>query len=1348
MKTSPVKLGLRITLVVLVILVTTLRGIAVNNHTFKSLTTVDGLSNNTVLGINQDNLGNIWIATADGLNKFDGESFTNYFYSKENLNTVGSNHINTIFSADSLLLIGSSEGLSIFDIIKDKFINYTTDFGIIALHQISEDSFYILSEKSIYRYGVENNEFVLEYTNDKFSFQTVLQYKGKILIGTKRGLYTYNSQTKSLSLFTQELENTNIQALLPDGDDLWVATEGYGLCKLVDSKIHLHYLHLPNNENKSLSSSFVRSLTKDCEGNLWIGTFEGLDILHEDGSITKIESNKHTASSINQNSVRSLFCDNQGGVWIGTYFGGLNYYHPLLKKFDYLQHESNANSISDDIISYLKQDPYDSAILWIGTNDGGLNKYNQISKKVTIYKANRADTNQLQSNNIKSILPTAQVCYIGSHGGGFSILNKRTSQSINFSTRNSSLPSNDVYALEEDKDVIWLGTLSGLVFYKPNTKEFKSISDLKPWSDLKDLDILKRAKIFALKIDSRRRLWIGSDLGVFSYSIDKNLLTKYDLPSKMSKYRINCFYEDSNFRISVGTSFGLLFLDEGTQGFKLLNSENGLPNDNVCAVLQDKQNRFWVSTNKGLVSYNSISKQLKVYTHNDGLLNDQFTPNAFATNQSGDVMYFGSFDGIVYFNPNTIIDNPFSPAPVISNLSINSTKVRVNDDTDILKEDIAYATKLTLLPTQNSFSMDFSVPNYISMKHNKYAYRLKNVDADWIYLNSNTLTYANLKAGTYQLEVKASNGEGVWSSQSRELVIEVLPFWWQTKLFNVLLVLLIVGLIYLALRVSHTRQVFKNKIEIERLEMLQSEEINQMKLRFFINISHEFRTPLTLILSPIDELIENNTDPDKLQQLQVIKKNANRLLYLVNQLLDHRQAELGVFTLKATYNDCNEKVSEIVDLFVKYADKKNIKLKFNSEISTNKLLLFDASYLDLILTNLLSNAFKFTSEGNVTVTISVENNKFIIKVLDSGCGVSEVEIDKIFERFYQSNYHIKGTGIGLSIVHKLVVNHHGDIKVNSDGKTGTEFVISIPQDESLYTTEEILTSCPLQIDGDVNERITANIDISDFDELADLEIPAYSEDKPSMLIVEDDIDVRNYLIRSFSQELNIFTSDNGVEPIQILRNQPIDIVITDVMLPIQDGYKLCRAIKKNIKTNHIPVIMLTAKTSSEDQMEGLLCGADDYITKPFKMSYLKIKVRNRLQQNARIIDFHSDTLEVNPEDIAFNESDKEFLEKAKSIIEHNLDNINFKVDDFCESMAMSRSNLHLKMKAITGESTIEFIKKIRFNEACKLLRDGRYSINEISSMVGFNTPSYFTTSFKKHFGVLPTAYLKSLKDKR
>ena len=627
--------------------------------------------------------------------------------------------------------------------------------------------------------------------------------------------------------------------------------------------------------------------------------------------------------------------------------------------------------------------------------------------------------------------------------------------------------------------------------------------------------------------------------------------------------------------------------------------------------------------------------------------------------------------------------------------------------------------------------------------HNLFMYKLEGLDNQWIQTSDNrVISYSNLTHGKYIFKLKAANSDGKWNNDDTVLTIVVLPRWWQTWWAIILFVLTAVIVTYFILKFVRQRHEMDLQLKHERLEKEKMEEINQMKMNFFINISHEFKTPLTLILSPLQDVIDRVTDKWQKSQLFNVQNNANKLLHMVNQLMDYRRAELGVFELKVVRTNPIEKINEIYLLFEKLAKQRKIDFTIENQTSDTSYIV-DVNYLDLILNNLVSNAFKFTQDGGkIIIRVYEDVSDFVVEVEDSGKGIPKDKLDLIFDRFYQVNKDHTGSGIGLSLVKRLVDLHKAKISVKSEMGKGTIFAVSFSQQEELYG--RISDEIP---EGSIREsQDNRDVNFLNADQMPDEAVDNEMAEKISgkILIIEDNTEISEYLKNRLSPQYDVLTADNGLEGLDIVNDEgDIDLVITDVMMPEMDGIKFCRLVKQNIKTCHIPIIMLSAKTDTVDQLKGLSVGADDYVPKPFTYAILRKKVNNMLIARRRSIEYYSKSKEIQPEKITFNAMDEQLLKKALKIVNDNLDNVDFNADHFCSEMCMSRSNLHLKLKAITGESTIDFIKKIRFNKACELLVDGRYSVADISTMVGFNSPSYFTTSFKKYFGYLPSEHTQN-----
>ena len=624
--------------------------------------------------------------------------------------------------------------------------------------------------------------------------------------------------------------------------------------------------------------------------------------------------------------------------------------------------------------------------------------------------------------------------------------------------------------------------------------------------------------------------------------------------------------------------------------------------------------------------------------------------------------------------------------------------------------------------------------NYIAGKHNTFAYKLEGYKDEWYRQNDTSpVSYSNLPAGDYTFYIKAANNDGKWNEEPTVLHIRVLPVWyctwWALSLFALSFMLVVFGIV----RYFWLRKSMQAEILMERLDKEKQEEISQMKIRFYVNISHELRTPLTLIVAPLQELLSRISGHWEHEQLLYIQRNTNRLLHLVNQLMDYRRAELGIFELRLVSANAYKRVLNSFMNYESLSKKKDIDYNFYTELQ-DKELLFDENYLDLIVNNLLSNAFKYTEEGeSITVKLYQEAGDLVLQVTDTGIGIPKEKQEKIFERFYQVESGREGSGIGLSLVQRLVELHHGRIELESEPGKGSTFSIYLPQDKSVYSREELLGGEENADNQRVYSTNAHDVYIGDEEEAdTESEEDENTNKRGTLLVVEDNKELRQYLVNGLSGLFNMLEAENGQKALDILKEKEVDLIVTDVMMPVMDGAKLCKLVKQNLRTCHIPIY----------QLEGLQVGADDYIAKPFSMAILKAKIMNMLRTRHRIFEHYSNTTEIEPEKLTNNTMDEELLRKAIAVIERNMDNVEFSTEQFAREMNMSRSNLHLKLKAITGKSAIDFIHKIRFNRACQLLQEGKYNVSEISFMVGYNTPSYFAARFKKYIGCLPTEYGK------
>lgn len=1306
-----------------------------------------GLSQSTIFSIAQDRTGNMWFATYDGVNRYDGYGFTVYQNQIGDTTSIADDIIRTLCADKSgRIWVGTASGLSFYDEDMDIFRNFAykgIPSAVNVIYPLSESMLLVALDDRMSVFDMEKRTFrddVLPVSMLPMKATAVTSSEGKFYVGTDAGeLYVYEPEENTVYAMHEFVHGggCRIQSLLlENGRNLYVGTEGKGLFRIdmATGKLR-HFRH----SDSGLCSDYVRALALDSSGSLWIGTFNNLCIYDvRDDSFSVLYSNPAEPESLSQQSVRCIFKDSQGGMWLGTYFGGANYYHPLKMRFRNIRHIPHSNSLSGNVVSCIVEDS--DGTLWIGTNDGGVNHYDPRKESFSYYM-NGSRKEGVESNDIKAIYidDARDAVFIGAHAGGLNILDRKTGK-IEY-CRDFAGPVMDVYSiLPRDGRSLWVGTLNGLFIFDIPSRKFSFRKENS------SSDSRLPVRIMSMFHDSGNRLWIGGDEGLKVYDISAGdvgacLSDGMNLPRMKS---VQDFHESENGMMWIASRSGLYGYDSVRDTALHFTTAEGLPNNVIYGIEEDTGGNLWLSTNKGLSSFNPESGRIRNYSAADGLQSDQFNTYSHCRTSDGR-MYFGGINGITVFVPESIGENPYSPSPVISELSLYSHQVRPGDGSGILDRNISRTDGIVLKHDQRSFTLGFVVSNYLSGQHNSFAYKLQGYDKEWYYPERGvrSVSYSNLPPGHYTFMVKSANSDGIWNDAPATLDIAVRPVWYGTWWARGILVLVVSVIIYLTARFLWERKAVETRLEMEKKEQEAKNEVNQMKMRFFINISHELRTPLTLIVAPLQEMISKTSDRWMRKQLKFIERNTDRILHLVNQLMDYRRAEQGVFRLRVSREVAFNLVLENFSFYEKLAQHKGLEYNFISDLE-DKLFIIDKKYMDLIVNNLISNAFKYTDKGAVTVRLFAKDGNLVLQVSDTGVGIALDKQSKIFERFYQIDSEHIGSGIGLSLVMRLAELHHGHVDVQSTEGVGSTFTVTFPQDISVYAECEIVKDGDTEKDDVAYSTNPRNMYYIDTERQEDDYEETEGIKRGKLLIVEDNEEIRNYLRGGLRQQFDVLTAGDGEEALEILKQTPdVDMVITDVMMPVMDGIKLCKTIRQNINTSHIPVIMLSARTDIDDQLEALQTGADDYIPKPFSLQLLMVKVNNIIKTRKRMQERYSKNSEVDPGTITFNEVDEDFIKKAVEIVRQNLSNEDFSTEEFAKALGLSRSSLHLKMKTITGESALDFIRKIRFNEACELLKENRWTIAEICYKVGFSSPSYFSTSFKRYFGCLPTDYQKS-----
>lgn len=1319
--------------------------LAAQDKKFRNISVERGLSQSTGFTIIQDTLGFIWVGTQDGLNRYNGKDFKVYTPSRQNANSLQSYYIRSLFlDLKGALWVGGNQGISRYDHKTDTFINYKLprNLGEWSISSITADA-----QNTIWAASISGDVFKL--TEGAKQFTPVLinrlnygirkisyigAFKDKILLGTDVGVFTIQGKNNSITKINLGIDKPVVNDIYFDKQYLWIATEGKGLLRLkyANGEV-IVFKHSPG--KNSLTDNNIRTITDGSDGKIWLGTFNGLSIL--DPLKLSFENYYHELAqpyTIGQNSVRYIYRDRQNGMWMGTYYGGLSYYHKDDFKFNSLKQNSGRLALNDEVISVIKQDKIGN--FWIGSNDKGLNYWNTTNKTMSYYSFDENNASSLSSNNIKAIAFDDQDnLLVGTHNGGLNILNPKTGSVKRFLhdvANPNSIAGDLVYSILKDKKGrIWVGTRSGLDRFFPNNQNFEHIRLDQAGERLASDDITY------LFEDSRQRIWIGTTNGVSQFYPD-NMLFGNIKDGAIKEDVVNCIVEDNKKRIWIGTRGGLGLYDEAKRKFITFRDRKDFVKGTIYGILPDDEDNLWISTNKGLIKYNFDAKFSQSFYENDGLQNNQFNEYSFCKARDG-MMLFGGIKGLSYFYPSAVKQQSLPLKLNFTDLEVFNKKVAANDGSDILDNHIDQTNRLRLSSDYKQFSIFVNTFNYISANRTFYHYKLLGFDKDWQRSDDLKISYSNLPAGKYTLLVKAEGPNGKLTAQ-RELKITILPPWYNSIWFYMLVIVALGASGYFAYKIIRERIKTLNALKLERFDKEKVSYINKVKTEFFTNVSHELRTPLTLILAPLEDLIKNTSIEKAVHKKhELMLTNAKRLYSLVDQLFEFRKTEVGTRQLKVSKSDLVSFVGEVYESFKPLADKNKIKYTYNAQMAPI-IFYFDKDAMEKILFNLLSNAFKYTESGHsVTIDLNLVDDKVVIKISDTGVGINEIDLPKIFDRFYQvSGKEMNlGSGVGLAFTRSLVALHHGDITVQSQPNVGSVFTVQLPIGDSFYKDDQPVALNTYKAVVNYSRESVDNIEHSDNDIGSDKSL--------KLLIVDDNKEIVQYLEEYFSKNYHVETAFDGLQALELLEVHQFDLIISDVMMPELDGLHFCKRVKQNINTSHIPFILLTAKTETEQQIKGLEMGADDYMIKPFSSDLLAAKVTNLLRSRKRLKEYYQNNRDIVPENIAFNTLDEEFLKEAIAIIEKHLSDSDFSVDKFSREIGMSRSNLYLKLKAITGESATDFVKRIKFNKAVDFMKSNRYTIAQIAYMCGFNSPSYFSTAFKQYFGCMPTEYLERLK---
>lgn len=1339
-----------------------------NNLFFRHLTTNDGLSNNTVYAINEDTLGFIWIGTRSGLNRFDGHSFKVY----DNNSGLRNVFINTIFKdSKGRIWVGTQGGgLSRYEYETGEFSSFVND--PLKPGSISDDDVQAIVEDRKGNLWVGTHEGglnMLEMATDRVTrvplhkmlaggnridrINTLLMENDTLLwIGTLDGLFYYDpvkNRTVPYRINGRPI-NARILCLFNEGSGkLWLGTQS-GIIKVDKARHQAEYV---TSGKTGLSSDLVVDIKQGPDGRIMIATDGGgLNIYDPvSGEYTAYMNNPNSSNSLSNNSVYSIFIDSFKGLWVGNYIGGVNYYSQYDWKFQPVKHELNdPQSLSDNHVRCFYQDR--QGTLWIGTL-GGLNKYDPATGKFRIYTADRKDATSLGSNSVLSIYEDRDgKLWIGTFGGGISILDKRTNTFRKFRHSDDptgSLDKANIYSIiETTGEKLCIASLGGIYLLDRNTNRMKRF--------LSTNSKLSNNTVKVLCADKLGNIWAGTNQGVNKINLETNEIKVYrhsnTNPNSLSNNRILSIIEAKNGTLWIGTEGGGVSLfDPATERFNSLATIDGLPDNVVNSVLQDDLGIYWLATNKGLVRYDLATRKMRVYTSADGLQANEFNQNSALKARDGN-LYFGGINGYNILSPGNLITDFSPPRVILTSLYISNKLVKPGDEQSPINKQL-FLEKEISLGYETNFEIDFAALGFINNGKYQYSYLMKGLSDEWTEFRENRSTsFSNLSPGLYTFMVRARNNDGVLNETPASIEIRILPPPWKTWWAFCLYALVILGLLLMFMRYNVSWIRVKNQLILERKEKEQIEDLNQMKLGFFTNISHEFKTPLTLILGYLDNL-KTSGNFKQSDTLVNIEKNAQRLLILINQLLEFRKAENGLMKLKTSKGNIVNFLSGIKESFTEFAQMKNVQFELNVSGIIPEIW-FDSEKIEKIMYNLLSNAFKFVYPGGkIEINLacremepsrgsSGQRGYLEIVVKDTGQGMSQEDLKNLFNRFYQESKDInktqnaEGSGIGLAYSKKLVELHHGAIMVKSEQGSGSSFIIKLPVGKDHLNDDEIKEELNFQLKMDYQGLSGAIYEEGP----GSVPSPVFDENIPILLVVDDNPMICRVLADKFQDEFQIITAGNGIEGLEKARKYVPEAIISDILMPGMDGIEFCQKIKDELLTCHIPVIMLTAKSDDDSQIEGIKTGADAYIAKPYNPEILQATLKNLVNSRKVLRNKFYGKEQFIPSEVVSNKMDEKFLNKLIGMIEDSSDDESIDIADICREVAMSRSALYRKLKALTGNSIQDFIRIVKLRKASAMLIETTLTISEISYQSGFPNTKHFSTSFKKQFGKTPSEY--------
>lgn len=1331
-----------------------------------------------ITAITQDNYGFLWFSTyGSGLYKYDGSTFSTYKESWSNKHSLNSSLVHVIYKdQDGTIWIGTEKGLNRYRPETDDFENInlssSDNFKPLAIHSIArlDDSTLILGSHNngVYKLNTTTNRlstipFDHSLDRDWLRFNSMSVVDDKLYIGTSSGLFELNkngaiiNRSKFLVNNKEFTIKAHVSKLFTDSKGtLWIGTYSDGLIRLNVRN------HQADSRALHITDKRILSIAEIEHNKLLIGTEnDGLFILDSAGkTLANYTYNKFGDNRIQSNSIWSLYVDSEQRIWMGYYSDGISFYDANYDKFRDIESIPYKNeSLQNSSVTGILEDPESN--LWISMDGGGIDVLNPKNQEYThLIDPNNSVASGLTSSDIQNIFfDSKNNLWASSWNSGIFYLEKGASKFINY-TSNDGLASRSTICFAEDSQgTIYIGTFNaGLQSYNPKTSKFTRLdSEVFRNAGIANCDVRK------ILIDKNDVLWVGTTKGLFTvkkrgdvYEVkSKNKAMYATRQSNSLLYYILSLYLDAQNNLWIGTDGGgLCKYDVSSNTYQWF--EEKISKQTISSIISDSEGILWLAGNNGITKFNPKNNEVINYTVNDGLLANDFHNNA-VLNSGDNLLYFGSYNGINFFDPTSLNLNLQQPLLYFSELRLFNEKVLPKKENSPLKEILFSTDELTLKSDQSVFTIEYAAIDFTRPSDINYAYLLEGFDNSWNYVGtSKSATYTNIPPGKYTFKVRAANNDGVWTQSPISLKINILYPWYKQSWAIVIYVVLGLILTFITFKITQKRIAEKRLIQYERDKRQQEEELNNRKLQFFTNISHEFRTPLTLIKNPIEDLITNKafSFPQAIEEKhKSIFRNTERLIRLINELMDFRKLQFNKTRLKVEKIAINAFCEQIVSHFEEEAHQRNITLNVTAE-REDFYVYADPGMLEKIIFNLLSNAFKATpDEGIVSIYLKTTEvpiilpeistqtpvNAVEIQVQDSGIGIPKTEINKVFDPFYQvegmNKQYYGGTGIGLEVVRSFLIMNKGKIEVESEVNLGTTFKIYLALGNSHFTAEELADTVTIlpKLEKPEHQRSFTSMGKEQNKLSSDSSAHNFT-----LLIVEDNFELRKYLKEELKNQYRIIEAVNGQEGLDLASKTIPDVILTDVLMPAMDGVTFCKKLKNDLKTSHIPILMLTAKAQTDDWLAGLDAGADVYINKPFNIKIVRSQLKQLIESRQKLFNKYFNELSNTKFKSNSTSVDKRFISRVITYIYDNIDDPKLNVENLADELHLSRSQLYRKIKALTGQTANEFIRKIRLEKAKELLEQGVASVSEVGYKVGFSTPSYFTRCFKAEFGKLPT----------